>query len=87
MSGLEIENGPVEWVAHEGYEDVRYETSEEGIARITIARPEVHNAFRPRTVEEMMRAFAAARDDASIGVVVRIPDPRGGVEARSRRKQ
>jgi naphthoate synthase len=53
-----------------GYEDIRYEKSPEGIARITINRPEVHNAFRPRTVVEMQRAFADARDDAAVGVVI-----------------
>jgi naphthoate synthase len=42
----------------------------EGIAKITINRPEVRNAFRPETVQEMQRAFADARDDADIGVVV-----------------
>jgi len=64
---------PVEditWKRHPGYEDVRYETSEEGIARITICRPEVHNAFRPQTVTEMIRAIDAARDDAGVGVVI-----------------
>ena len=53
-----------------GFEDVRYEKSEDGIAKITIARPEVRNAFRPRTVAEMSAAFADARDDASVGVVI-----------------
>ncbi len=57
------------WKLHPGYEDIRYETGE-GIAKITIARPEVHNAFRPRTVAEMIRAFDEARDDASIGAVI-----------------
>jgi naphthoate synthase len=60
----------VEWKRHEGYEDIVYETSPEGIAKITINRPEVHNAFRPRTVTEMIRAMDEARDDASIGVVI-----------------
>jgi naphthoate synthase len=54
----------------EGYEDVLYEKSKEGIAKITINRPQVRNAFRPQTVTEMMRAFADARDDAEIGVVI-----------------
>ena len=55
----------VEWKRHEGYEDILYETSPEGIAKITINRPEVHNAFRPRTVTEMIRAMDEARDDSS----------------------
>jgi naphthoate synthase len=60
----------VTWTRHAGYEDVIYETSGDGIARITINRPEVRNAFRPRTVEEMIRAFDEVRDDGSIGVVI-----------------
>jgi len=58
------------WTRHPGYEDIRYETSPEGIAKITIDRPEVHNAFRPRTVAELIRAFDAARDDRAIGAVI-----------------
>ena len=53
----------------DGYEDVRYEKAE-GIAKITINRPEVRNAFRPQTVRELQRAFTDARDDADIGVVI-----------------
>jgi naphthoate synthase len=49
--------------------DVRYETAE-GIAKITIARPEVRNAFRPRTTDELILAFDLARDDPTIGVVI-----------------
>jgi naphthoate synthase len=49
--------------------DIRYETAE-GIAKITMARPEVRNAFRPRTTEELIRAFDLARDDPAIGVVI-----------------
>jgi naphthoate synthase len=55
------------------FEDIRYEKSappHEGIAKITIARPEVRNAFRPRTVIEMSRAFEDAREDSAIGVIV-----------------
>jgi naphthoate synthase len=59
-----------EWTAQPGYEDVIYDKSAEGIAKITINRPEVRNAFRPRTVQELQRAFADARDDADIGVVI-----------------
>jgi len=60
----------VTWNRHEGYEDITYETSPDGIAKITIARPEVRNAFRPQTVAEMIRAFDEARDDSSVGVVI-----------------
>jgi len=51
------------------WRDIRYETAE-GIARITINRPEVRNAFRPETLFELSRAFELARDDPEIGVVV-----------------
>jgi naphthoate synthase len=51
-------------------EDVIYETSDDGIAKITINRPEVRNAFRPKTVSEMLFCFDKARDDANIGVVI-----------------
>ena len=57
------------WVASGGYEDIIYETWN-GIAKITINRPEVRNAFRPATVFEMSRAFEVARDDPEIGVVI-----------------
>jgi naphthoate synthase len=58
------------WKKVQGYEDILYEKTEDGIAKITINRPEVRNAFRPLTVTEMSRAFADARDDAEIGVVI-----------------
>lgn len=51
------------------WRDIRYETAE-GIARITICRPEVRNAFRPQTLFELSDAFALARDDPEVGVVV-----------------
>jgi naphthoate synthase len=67
--------GPFEWVSTGDYTDILYEkgrsgTETEGIARITINRPEVHNAFRPLTVREMQDALGDARDDAGIGVIV-----------------
>ncbi len=52
------------------FEDVKYETSSDGIAKITINRPEVRNAFRPKTVSELLIALDKARDDSGIGVVV-----------------
>ena len=61
---------PITWTRRSGYEDVIYETSSDGIARITINRPEVRNAFRPQTVQEMIRAFDDVRDDATVGVVI-----------------
>jgi naphthoate synthase len=51
------------------YEDIRYELAE-GIAKITIDRPEVRNAFRPETVVELSNAFERAREDTEIGVIV-----------------
>jgi naphthoate synthase len=61
----------VEWVAGGDYTDIRYELSREpGIAKITINRPEVRNAFRPQTVVELSDAFARAREDTSVGVIV-----------------
>ncbi len=59
----------VEWLPSGGYEDIRYETAE-GMAKVTIARPEVRNAFRPTTLFELSRAFDRARDDPDVGVVI-----------------
>ena len=62
---------PETWIADGAYADIRYERSEDpGIAKITIARPEVRNAFRPQTVVELSDAFTRAREDASVGVIV-----------------
>jgi naphthoate synthase len=61
------------WSPARTYTDIRYDLGTgdaAGIARITIDRPEVRNAFRPRTLAELSDAFAAARDDAAVGVVV-----------------
>jgi naphthoate synthase len=59
------------WASAGSYEDIRYELSEPpGIARITIARPEVRNAFRPQTVVEISDALERAREDATVGVIV-----------------
>ncbi|MBV9172264.1 MAG: 1,4-dihydroxy-2-naphthoyl-CoA synthase [Chloroflexi bacterium] len=64
---------PVAWHAVEElsqkFTDIRYEHFE-SIAKITINRPEVRNAFRPETIFEMQEAFAHVRDDPSIGVVL-----------------
>jgi naphthoate synthase len=59
----------VEWVKVRDYEDILFETYN-GIAKITINRPEVHNAFRPLTVNEMIDAFSRARDMSDIGVII-----------------
>jgi naphthoate synthase len=61
------------WIAAGEYEDIRYEksaTAGGGIAKITIDRPEVRNAFRPQTIVEISRALEDAREDTSVGVIV-----------------
>ena len=60
---------PVAWTKVRDFQDIKYERFE-GIAKVTINRPEVRNAFRPETVSEMQEAFSHARDDSSIGVVL-----------------
>jgi naphthoate synthase len=60
----------VTWTPAGGYEDIRYELSGDGIAKLTIDRPEVRNAFRPQTVVELGEAFERAREDPSVGVVI-----------------
>ncbi|HEV3110813.1 MAG TPA: 1,4-dihydroxy-2-naphthoyl-CoA synthase [Candidatus Binataceae bacterium] len=61
----------VNWIKIRDYEDILYERAEgEAIAKVTINRPRRRNAFRPQTVTEMQRAFAHAREDQSIGVVL-----------------
>jgi naphthoate synthase len=58
-----------DWVPSGDYQDIKYETAE-GIAKVTINRPEVRNAFRPQTLFELSDAFNVARDDPAIGVIV-----------------
>ncbi len=60
----------IEWKNVGGFEDIRYEKSPDGIAKVTINRPQVRNAFRPRTVQEMLTAFTDVREDPSIGVAI-----------------
>jgi naphthoate synthase len=57
------------WIAAGEYEDIRYEKSA-GIAKITIDRPEVRNAFRPQTIVEISLALEDAREDTDVGVIV-----------------
>ena len=59
-----------DWITAHEYDDIRYEHSGTGIAKITIDRQHVRNAFRPKTVSELIDAFGRARDDAGIGVVL-----------------
>src|SRR5918992_1726376 len=58
-----------DWRRAGDYGDIRYETAE-GIAKITIARPEVRNAFRPQTLIEISDALDRAREDLDVGVIV-----------------
>jgi 1,4-dihydroxy-2-naphthoyl-CoA synthase len=51
------------------HRDIRYEKAE-GIAKITINRPEVRNAFRPQTLVELAKAFDDSRDDPEIGAII-----------------
>lgn len=57
------------WISSGSFGDITYESAE-GIAKITINRPEVRNAFRPETLFELQDAFSMARDDDSVGVVI-----------------
>lgn len=52
------------------YQEILFERTEDGIAKISINRPQVHNAFTPKTVNELKDAFDRARDDSGIGCVV-----------------
>ncbi len=62
---------PVLWRKVSDYTDIKYEHAEgEAIAKITINRPAVRNAFRPLTIDELLDAFSHARDDSNIGVVL-----------------
>src|SRR3954468_18841500 len=59
-----------QWTSLKTYEDIKLERTEDGIAKITINRPHVRNAFRPETVKELLKAFDYCRDESSIGVVI-----------------
>lgn len=58
------------WTAVRKYEDIKLEVTEDGVAKVTINRPQVRNAFRPETVQELLHAFDYCRDEGSIGVVI-----------------
>lgn len=59
------------WNSAADFEDIRYEKTEDGaIAKITINRPEVRNAFRPLTVNELLQAFELAHQDEQVGVII-----------------
>ena len=60
---------PISWEGEGEYEDILYERAE-SIAKITINRPDVRNAFRPQTIAEMRDAFSRARDDTGVGSII-----------------
>jgi naphthoate synthase len=60
----------INWTPAGDYEDIRYELSGDGIAKITIDRPEVRNAFRPETIVEISQALERAREDNDVGVII-----------------
>ncbi len=64
-----IKPSGIDWQEAKTYGDIRYETAE-GIAKITICRPEVRNAFRPETLKELIDAFNLARDNSEVGVII-----------------
>lgn len=61
---------PIIWKTVKEYNDITFKKSDEGIMRIAFNRPEVRNAFRPETLDEMLDAFRTAASDASVGVVL-----------------
>jgi naphthoate synthase len=70
MTELTSDPAGISWHESGKYEDIRYETTGDGIAKITICRPEVHNAFRPQTLIEISHALNEAREDESVGVII-----------------
>ena len=68
--------GLIAWDPHGSWDDIRYETarvldgSDVRVAKITMNRPEVRNAFRPHTIVELSRAFELAREDPDVGVII-----------------
>ncbi len=66
---LDEQKKQIEWTLTGDYQDILYHKNQ-GIAKITINRPEVRNAFRPLTVKELSHALSDARDDSKIGVII-----------------
>ena len=60
---------PIEWTTVKNFEDITYKKAN-GVARIAFNRPEVRNAFRPKTTSELLEAFHDAQEDTSVGVVL-----------------
>jgi naphthoate synthase len=68
-AGQQVIRPAADWQRAGDYEDIRYEVAE-GIAKVTIDRPEVHNAFRPETLIEISDAFERAREDTEVGAII-----------------
>jgi len=64
------ETSSVVWNESGDYSDILYATTDDGIAKITINRPEVHNAFRPQTIIEISHALNVAREDERVGAII-----------------
>ena len=63
----------IKWKSIKNFKDIKYEAGindAKGIAKITINRPKVRNAFRPQTVFELKEAFTLAREDQNVGVII-----------------
>lgn len=67
---MTVQTETAEWIKIKAFEDIRLEKTPDGIAKVTINRPHVRNAFRPETVEELIEAFTLCRNDGDIGVVI-----------------
>jgi len=65
-----VNTAVTQWHEIKKYEDILLEKTEDGVAKVTINRPHVRNAFRPETIIEMKEAFEICREDGSIGVVI-----------------
>jgi len=66
---MSTQTAGIAWKTARAFTDIRYEKAE-GIAKITIHRPEVRNAFRPLTVQELIQAFEDVREDPEVGVAI-----------------
>ena len=67
---VKVKQTKVQWQDVKKFSDIKYHKSHEGIAKITINRPERHNAFRPQTVFQMGEALEDARNDEAVGVII-----------------
>ncbi len=65
-----IDDSPAQWEPVKTFEDITYHKAPEGIAKIAINRPEVHNAFRPQTLFDLLDAFRDAHEDPNVGVII-----------------